>query len=43
MSNSDLGFKNLRQIIEENQDQYMSIDNSFHYATWHNYSNKKIY
>ena len=40
MANSYLGFKNLRQIIENNPDQYVTIDNNFRYETWQNYSNE---
>lgn len=40
MANSYVGFRNLRQIIENNPDQYVTIDNNFLYETWQNYSNE---
>lgn len=40
MANSYVGFTNLRQIIENNPDQYVTIDNNFRYETWQNYSNE---
>ncbi|WP_394664934.1 NACHT domain-containing protein [uncultured Chryseobacterium sp.] len=41
MANSDLGFKNLKTIIEKNPEQYVSLDNGYSYKTWQNYSNEK--
>lgn len=39
-ANSDLGFKKLLEIIENNPDKKNEIDNHFSYATWQNYSNE---
>jgi hypothetical protein len=41
MSNSDLGFKNLRNLMEKNPNNHVIIGSDFRNATWLNYSNKK--
>lgn len=41
MSNHDLGFEKLRALIENNPDNYVSIEGDFSNETWLNYSNKK--
>lgn len=41
LSNNELGFENLRRLIENNPDNFISIEGDFRNETWLNYSNVK--
>ncbi|WP_346986011.1 hypothetical protein [Chryseobacterium sp. POE27] len=40
LSNSDLGFRKLKELIAENPFQYISIESHFNFSTWQQFSNK---